>query len=226
VADKAVVVLSGGMDSATLLWLAARYYDVYCISFDYGQKHSKELDYAARLVDIRLGDVDNRHTVVDLTSATACLNSSLTNPDWEVPEGHYAADNMKQTVVPNRNMIMASIAAGYATSIKAVTLAVGVHAGDHAVYPDCRPKFWHAFEYATVLGNEGFIHGEFYVWTPFLNVDKTAIAKKGGEMGVPYEYTWSCYKGGRNHCGKCGTCVERREAFKDSGLIDPTVYEN
>lgn len=223
--DKAVVVLSGGMDSATALYEAkAQGYEVYAISFDYGQRHIKELDYAKKLSTVA-GVAE--HHIVDLTNITSLIdNSSLTNKSIEVPEGHYAQENMKITVVPNRNMIMYAIAIGYAVNIKAKAIYVGVHAGDHAIYPDCRPEFIEELDKIAKIANDGFIEPDFKIEAPFVNKTKADIAKLGTLLGVPYELTWSCYKGGEKHCGKCGTCVERKEAFVVAGVDDPTEYED
>jgi 7-cyano-7-deazaguanine synthase len=222
--EKAVVVLSGGMDSATALYQAkADGFDVYAISFDYGQRHKKELDYARELA-LKAKVVE--HHIVNLTNITELIsNSSLTNESIEVPEGHYAAENMKLTVVPNRNMIMYSVAIGYAVNIKAKAIYVGVHSGDHAIYPDCRPEFIDFLDKIAKSANEGFIEEDFQVKAPFVFKSKADIARIGTELGVPYELTWSCYKGGDKHCGKCGTCVERKEAFELAGITDPTEYE-
>jgi 7-cyano-7-deazaguanine synthase len=225
---KCVVVLSGGMDSATLLHLVVRFHMTpIAVSFNYGQKHGKELDYARQQV-LDLGKKNNTsytHKIIDVTALTAHISKSALTSDAPVPEGHYAADNMKQTVVPNRNMIMMSIAAGIAVNENAVAVATGVHAGDHFVYPDCRPEFVHALEGAIKTGNEGFGHPALFVYAPFLHVGKHDIAKIGDVLGVDYTNTWSCYNGRVQHCGKCGTCVERKEAFDLAGLTDPTVYE-
>jgi 7-cyano-7-deazaguanine synthase len=223
--NKAVVVLSGGMDSATALYQAIKDgFDVYTISFDYGQRHKKELSYAKQL-SRTAGAIE--HHIVDLTSITNLIsNSSLTNEEIEVPEGHYAAENMKLTVVPNRNMIMYAVALGYAVNIKAKTMYVGVHSGDHAIYPDCRPEFIELLDKIAKVANEGFIDKDFQVKAPFVHITKTDIAKLGSQLGVPYELTWSCYKGGEKHCGKCGTDVERKEAFRLAQVPDPTEYED
>jgi len=222
---KAVVVLSGGMDSTTALYVARfRRYDLYAISFDYGQRHKKELDYAKKIA--KEAGVKEHH-IVDLTSITELIsNSSLTNKGIDVPEGHYAAENMKLTVVPNRNMIMYSVAIGYAVNIKAKYIYVGDHTGDHFIYPDCREEFIHSLAKTARVGNEGFIDKNFRIIAPFLYKSKAEIAKIGSQLGVPYELTWSCYKGGEKHCGKCGTDVERKEAFRLAQVPDPTEYED
>lgn len=226
--NKAVVVISGGLDSSTLLHhTVAQYpnYEIYGISFDYGQRHKKELEFAALQVD----QVHGVHKIVDMSflgDLFAESQSSLVNKDVDVPEGHYAEANMKATVVPNRNMIMMSIAAGYAVSIGARILATGVHAGDHFIYPDCRPEFISLLDRTIVAANEGFIKKHFETWAPFLYKSKNDIARLAFNLHVDIANTWSCYKGGDIHCGKCGTCVERQEAIASTGNADPTAYED
>jgi 7-cyano-7-deazaguanine synthase len=220
--DKAVVLLSGGMDSATLLYKAVvDGFTCHAVAFDYGQKHARELEYAQRIAAHR---AETFH-VVPLTEVSAqflrTANSSQTNPAIPVPHGHYADENMKVTVVPNRNMMMLSVAAAYAISIGADTVAYAAHAGDHAIYPDCRPAFISAM--STALEHCHFEPG-IALYAPFSEITKTDIVKIGWLLGVPYEETWSCYEGRTLHCGKCGTCVERREAFLLAGVDDPTVW--
>lgn len=217
----AVVSLSGGMDSTTLLAHVLQDHDALALSFDYGQRHVRELD-AARAVAAHYGV---EHHVIDLTSVGRLLTgSALTDAAVDVPEGHYEAATMKATVVPNRNAIMANIAVGVASSREAEYVALGVHAGDHAVYPDCRPEFVDALRHLAVTALEGFPTPR--IETPFIAWSKTDIARRAGELGVPLEMTWSCYKGGDRHCGRCGTCVERVEAIRDAGMIDPTGYDD
>jgi 7-cyano-7-deazaguanine synthase len=226
--DKVIAVMSGGLDSTTLVYdLHSSDYDVDCISFDYGQRHRKELAYA-RDTCKKLG---LRHDVVDISSITGFLQasgSSLITPGHAVPEGHYAEDNMRSTVVPNRNMIMCSIAGGIAVARGAIAIATAVHAGDHAIYPDCRPKFFAPLKWAMYRANEGFgnlqaipegteFHGSSGpIWTPYIEMTKADIAENAIQLGVPLEDTWSCYKGGEMHCGRCGTCVERLEAIHEA----------
>lgn len=262
-----VAIFSGGLDSTTLVYaLLADGYTPHLISFNYGQRHSKELEYAKRTA----GKLGLRHDIVDLTGITHLIsNSALTSqPDKivrtgaqdfelqenenfiEVPEGHYAEDNMKLTVVPNRNMIMLSIAAGIAVNNSYQFIATGVHAGDHHIYPDCRPEFIYNLARALYEGNQGFAvwnqggHGTAedeggIIRAPFLYATKTDIAFKAFELDVPIELTWSCYKGGEKHCGKCGTCVERLEAIDEAAQrymathetymyesVDKTEYEH
>lgn len=217
---KVVTVLSGGMDSVTLAyWLKAGGHHVAAISFDYHQKHAKELAFAR----LTCSDLGLEHYVFDLRPYQDIALSALTNKHIEVPDGHYAEESMKATVVPNRNMTMMSIAAAWAISSNAQGIAVGVHAGDHAVYPDCRPEFIVHMETTLKVANEGFIDPSFQILAPWISLSKNDIAKIGNTLGVPWERTWSCYKGGELHCGKCGTCVERKEAL-DSQHFDPTEY--
>lgn len=220
--QRAVAIVSGGMDSTVLAYLLAdKGYALHLLSFDYGQRHAKELTYASRTA-ARLGA---RHDIIDLTSLNVLLHgSALTSADIEVPDGHYAEDTMKQTVVPNRNAIMLSIACGAAVADGAQMLATGVHSGDHYIYPDCRPEFVDSIEATFLTGMEGFIDPDFQVYAPFLYKTKADIAQYGAQLAVPWEDTWSCYKGGDVHCGSCGTCYERREAFAIADVADPTEY--
>lgn len=219
---KAIAIVSGGMDSVTLVaHLRNEGYDVEMICFNYGQRHSIELWHAMHIA-VRFGIP---HTVIDLSDLGSELSgSSLTDRSIPVPEGHYAAENMKQTVVPNRNAIMLSIAWGIAVARGAEVVATGIHAGDHAIYPDCREPFAKAFQKAMSLANEGFGNPDLKLSTPFVQKSKADIVTIGSELGVPFEMTWSCYNGGDIHCGRCGTCVERKEAFLLAKVEDPTVY--
>lgn len=218
-----VIVASGGMDSATLAWhYKDQGYTVRLVGFDYGQRHRKELQALADIAD-RLGGTS---TVVPLNLRDHLHGSALTSDEVEVPDGHYAQETMKATVVPNRNSIMLSIATGIAVAEGAEVVATGVHAGDHFIYPDCRPAFFTPFAEAMRHANEGFAVEGFRLEAPFITWTKADIAAHGARLGVPYEITWSCYKGGDIHCGRCGTCVERIEAFIDAGADDPTQYED
>jgi len=204
---KTIIVLSGGMDSTTLLYkLLAEGKEVKAISFNYGQRHSKELEYAAKTCQ----KLKVEHKVIDMTFLKELVsNSSLTGSE-AVPHGHYEDESMKKTVVPNRNMIMASIAIGWAVNEDFDEVALGVHSGDHAIYPDCRPEFVEALNKVANIANFKSIS----IYAPFLNIDKGDIAILGSELDVPYEDTWTCYEGGEVACGKCGACQERDEAFK------------
>jgi 7-cyano-7-deazaguanine synthase len=217
---SAVAIISGGMDSATLAYLLAdQGQALHLLSFDYGQRHRKEVGYARDLAAL----LGARHDLVELRSAGRLLaGSALTDPEVPVPDGHYAEESMRATVVPNRNAIMLSIAYGVAVAERAEVVAVGVHAGDHYIYPDCRPSFLDAFAAMQAQATEGF--GTPQLQAPFAQLTKAQIVTIGQQLGVPFASTWSCYKGGPTHCGTCGTCYERAEAFMVAGVPDPTRY--
>lgn len=220
-AKIAVAIVSGGMDSVTLAYaLKAGGYDLSLLSFNYGQRHAKELDFAKKAAEA-LGAA---HTILDLSSLQALLPGNALTDAVAVPDGHYAEESMKVTVVPNRNAIMLSIAFAHALAIKAEIVAIGNHGGDHFIYPDCRPEFIETFAKMQKVGMEGFGAESLELDSPFLNLTKADICKLGSIYGVPYKDTWSCYKGGEIHCGTCGTCVERKEAFQFAGVEDPTEY--
>ena len=216
---KAVVLLSGGMDSVTALhWARAEHEVVGAVSFDYGAKHNhREIPLAAW----HCAQSGVKHDIIDLDFVNRLFASDLLKSGGDVPEGHYADENMKKTVVPFRNGIMLSIACGLAESREAEALVIAAHAGDHAIYPDCRESFMQSMGSAMREGT----YAKIELLRPFVHIDKAGIAKLGASLGVDYGKTWSCYKGGEVHCGKCGTCVERIEAFELAGLDDPTVYE-
>lgn len=205
---KAICVFSGGMDSTTLLYhLLDGKLETLAVSFDYGQRHKIELEYAAKTC----ARLKVPHKLIDISSMAGLLGANaLTDTSVKVPEGHYEEETMKATVVPNRNMIFLAIAGGYAVAEEADLLAVAVHAGDHAIYPDCRPEFIDRFEEALQAGN----YHQVSVYAPFMNLSKKEIAVEGRRLGVDFNQTWSCYVGGDKPCGKCGTCVERAEALE------------
>lgn len=214
---KAVVICSGGLDSTTLLYKTLNDgMQVYPIAFNYGQRHVKELDSLRNVLKL----LNMSPSIVDISSIGPILKSALTS-DIEVPDGHYEEDSMKVTVVPNRNMIMISIAVGYAESIGADYVRFGVHSGDHAIYPDCRPEFLHSMK--QVIKNSTY--NSPILEAPFMGCRKEDIVIIGNILKVPFELTWSCYKGGEVHCGKCGTCIERKESFTKALVKDPTIYE-
>lgn len=221
-AGHAVVIISGGLDSTVLAyWLASHGTRLALLSIDYRQRHRIELEYACATA-VQLG---MSHQVADLSGLAALLGgSALTDSAVEVPDGHYTDASMRATVVPNRNAIMLDVAVAAAISCGADAVAYGAHAGDHAIYPDCRPEFFEAYQALAASANEGFLPPGFEVIAPFLGLSKADIVSLGAEIGVPFAATWSCYRGLDLHCGMCGTCVERREAFAVADVDDPTVY--
>lgn len=217
---KVVVLVSGGMDSVVALHHAAAggHEVLGGLSFDYGSKHNhREIPFAKYHCD-QLGVA---HQTIDLGFINTHFESALLQSGDAIPDGHYEESSMKQTVVPFRNGIMLAIAAGFAESREAEGLVIAAHAGDHAIYPDCREDFMKAMGEAIQLGT----YANLTVLRPFIAQRKEEIAARGHELGVDFAQTWSCYKGGREHCGTCGTCVERREAFALAGLEDPTNYQ-
>lgn len=221
---KGICVLSGGLDSCCLAYMMKNMKDIdslEMINFNYGQRHKKEIDYAKKIAD----KLESKIHLVDLTQLTPLLKGSALTDDIKVPEIEYDEKSMSLTVVPNRNAIMLSIAWGYATSIKASIIGCGAHAGDHFIYPDCRHTFFDLFERTMMLGTQGISNPELNLFLPFLQKDKSYAVKVGKQLGVDFTQTWSCYKGGDIHCGKCGTCYERKKAFLEAGINDPTQYE-
>jgi 7-cyano-7-deazaguanine synthase len=209
--EDTVIILSGGMDSTTLLYyLRDLKINMAALTFNYGQRHHREIACAVATC----AKLEVPHSVIDLKPITWLINNSvLTDHSLEVPEGHYTDEIMKQTVVPNRNMIMLSIAIGYAENLKFDSVSIANHAGDHAIYPDCRTEFIDALNKASILGT----YNEIKLFSPFTDMTKTGIAMIGLQLGIDYDKdTWSCYKGNEVHCGKCGTCVERLEALKEA----------
>lgn len=219
-----VAIVSGGLDSVTMLYhMIDNGHQPYVMSFYYGQRHAKELEFAETAAET----FSLPWTMVDLSSIANILNdsgSSLVNTRIKVPEGKYDAENMKSTVVPNRNMMMASLAASVSIAFDGLYISTAVHNGDAAIYPDCRPAFWSKFEATVKKGNLGFANMDWHVEAPFLYKSKTDIVRRAGELNVPLNMTWSCYKGEDIHCGRCGTCVERLEAVDKAGVEDATEY--
>jgi 7-cyano-7-deazaguanine synthase len=216
---KVVVLLSGGMDSVTAFHHArAEHAVVAALSFDYGAKHNhREIPCAMWHAE----HAGVSHEIVPLRFIDRLFTSDLLCSGGDVPDGHYAEQSMKRTVVPFRNGIMLAVACGYAESIGAEGLVIAAHSGDHAIYPDCREPFMAAMARAMEEGT----YARIRLLRPFIALDKAAIARRGAELGVDFSRTWSCYKGGETHCGTCGTCVERREAFALAGIEDPTIYQ-
>lgn len=217
---KVIVLLSGGMDSVTALHDAMGSHEVLAaLSFDYGAKHhSRELPMAAWHC-LRLGIP---HKIVPLAFVAGEFASDLLTGGGLIPDGHYEEETMKSTVVPFRNGIMLSIAAGFAESHGGGGVVIAAHSGDHAIYPDCRETFMEPMARAIREGTYACIE----LLRPFIAMDKAGIVKRGAELGVDFNRTWSCYKGLDVHCGTCGTCVERREAFLLAGISDPTSYSS
>ena len=217
---QTVLIYSGGVDSTTLLYhLLGDGHEVKTLAVDYGQRHHIEIDCAKNIAQCLGVELE----VADMKGISHLLGgSSLTSPDLAVPEGHYAEESMKQTIVPNRNMIMLAVAVGWAISHKYDTVSYAAHGGDHAIYPDCREEFAQALDKTIQLAD----WHQVSLHRPFVEMTKADIIKMGAKLDVPFEKTWSCYKGGKLHCGCCGTCVERREAFYLSGVNDPTSYES
>jgi len=217
---KALVLFSGGLDSTVLAaQLLADGAETRLLSIDYGQRHAKELQQAEKIAEA----LGLPHRILRLPDLGPLLGgSSLTDDQVELPEGHYAEESMKATVVPNRNMILLALAGGHALSLEFDTIAYAAHAGDHTIYPDCRPEFADAME--TALGLADW--EKLSLHRPFVHLSKTDLVKKGSELDAPLHLTWSCYAGREKHCGKCGTCVERKEAFALAKVTDPTEYED
>lgn len=213
-----VIVVSGGMDSITLLY-DKKEEIALAVTFDYGSKHNaREIAWAK----VHCGRLGIRHIVIKLDFMQKYFTSSLLEGGDEIPEGHYADENMKSTVVPFRNGIMLSVAAGIAESNGLKKILIANHGGDHTIYPDCRPEFIGAMDRA--IGNGTY--EDVRIDAPYTNITKADIAKIGKRLGIDYSETWSCYKGGERHCGKCGTCIERKEAMALAGIDDRTEYES
>ncbi len=216
---KTLVICSGGLDSVSLAHIVAEERQLTrLVSFDYGQRHRKELDFAAAAAQ----RLNVPHHLIDMRPIGAALTGSALTDDIDVPDGHYAEETMRITVVPNRNAIMLAIGFGVAAANGDEAVATAVHGGDHFIYPDCRPGFTRAFETMQRAALDGYADVDLY--TPFVERSKANIVADGARHGTPFAETWSCYKGGNLHCGRCGTCVERREAFHLAGVADPTAY--
>ncbi len=214
---KGLIILSGGLDSTTLMhYLASKKYALKAISFDYGQKHDREIECAKW----QCKSLNIPHEIISLDFINQCFNSSLLQSGETIPEGHYEDENMKSTVVPNRNMILISIAAGYAISHNIENIFYGAHSGDHTIYPDCRPKFITSLQKTLKLCDWQNIN----LKAPFQNMDKAEIVKIGNDLNIDFTQTQTCYNGAEKACGKCGSCVERLEAFHLNNLEDPLTY--
>lgn len=212
-----LLVLSGGLDSTTMLYeYQSRI--AKAVSFHYGSNHNDKEIACAALHCKRLGI---EHQVIRLPFFKDVLHSSLLSGANAIPEGHYADENMHSTVVPFRNGIMLSIAAAMAEDSGLQYVMLANHSGDHAIYPDCRPEFVGAMSKAIEAGTYNGVQ----LWAPYTNITKADICRHGKALGIDYSETWSCYKGEDKHCGRCGTCVERREALAAAGINDTTEYQ-
>ncbi|TDA27831.1 MAG: 7-cyano-7-deazaguanine synthase QueC [Archaeoglobi archaeon] len=220
---KAVLIFSGGLDSSTLLYhLLSKGYEVSAVTFIYGQKHSKEIEFAKKLVEKakEIGKLD--HRIVDISSIHDLISFGAITGNEKVPEGFYTEESQKVTIVPNRNMILLSIAAGYAVKIGAKEVYYAAHRSDYSIYPDCRKEFVKALDTAIYLGN---LWNPVELKAPFIDKTKAEIVELGLRLKVPYEFTWSCYRGEERPCLSCGTCIERTEAFLLNGVRDPLLSE-
>lgn len=215
---KSLIVLSGGMDSVTLLH-DKKEEIALAVTFDYGSNHNKRELACAKYHCKMLGIA---HIVIPLNFIHDYFRSSLLDGAEAIPEGHYAADNMKSTVVPFRNGIMLSVACGLAESRGLSSVLIANHFGDHAIYPDCSAPFVNAMGEAMRRGTYAGIK----IDAPYTTITKTDVAKIGKAIGLDYSTTYSCYKGGEHHCGRCGTCMERKEALREAGIDDPTIYDD
>ncbi|WP_371185285.1 7-cyano-7-deazaguanine synthase QueC [Thalassotalea maritima] len=216
--NNVVVIYSGGMDSFTVLNRALEDgKNVYALTFDYGQKHVKEIEYARNVCN----ELNIEHKVIDITAINQLLAGSSLTDSIDIPEGHYEEESMKSTVVPNRNMILLSLAVGYAVSVGASQVYYGAHSGDHAIYPDCRPEFVEKMNDVCQIAN----YEPVTIHSPYLLQSKIEILTDGLRMGLDYSKTWTCYNGREKACGKCGACQERLEAFSENNQTDPLAYE-
>ena len=220
---KVVLILSGGIDSSTLLYhLLDKGHDIHALTFNYGQKHSKELEHSKMIAERAKSAGSVSHRIVDISSIHDLISAGALTGDSSVPKAFYSEEVQKRTIVPNRNMIMLSIAAGYAVKIEAKEVYYAAHKSDYSIYPDCRKEFVKAFDAAVYLAN---------LWTPveikapFVDMTKDEIVKLGFELNVPYEITWSCYEGDERPCLSCGTCLERTEAFLLNNAKDPLLSD-
>ena len=213
-----IIIYSGGLDSTTLLY-EERERIALAVTFDYGSNHAAREIACARRHCEKLGI---EHLVIDLAFIGRYFCSSLTAGADAIPDGNYDDENMRSTVVPFRNGIMLSVACGLAESRGLKRVLIANHGGDHAIYPDCRPEFVEAMDSAMTAGTYEGVK----LVAPYTDITKGDIVKRGVKLGIDYGTTYSCYRGGERHCGRCGTCRERKEAFAEAGIIDPTNYED
>ncbi len=220
----AVMILSGGLDSTTLLWyLCSKGAEVHALTFNYGQRHSREIEHAKKVVEAaKKAGFNLTHRVVDISSISHLISSGALTGEEEVPHGFYTDERQKVTVVPNRNMIMLSIAAGYAVKLGEREVYYAAHRSDYAIYPDCRKEFVKALDAAIYLAT---LFTPVELKAPFVDMTKAEVVSLGLKLKVPYELTWSCYEGGERPCLKCGTCLERTEAFLLNEVRDPLLSD-
>ncbi len=217
-----VLIMSGGVDSATLLWyLMERFDEIHVITYIYGQRHVKEVEHAKKVVERAKERAKILHKIADISCIHDLIAKGALTGDEEVPEGFYTDESQKVTIVPNRNMILLSIAVGYAMKVGEREVYYAAHKSDYAIYPDCRKEFVKALDSAVYLATDRTVE----VKAPFVDMTKAEVVKLGLKLGVPYELTWSCYKGGERPCLKCGTCLERTEAFLLNGVKDPALTD-
>jgi 7-cyano-7-deazaguanine synthase len=221
--EKVVLILSGGIDSSTLLFYLLEKYEIHCLTFHYGQKHSKEVEYSRKIAGYAGKRGSIKHIVVDLSSIKDLISKGSLTGEEELPKAFYTEETQKRTIVPNRNMILLSIAGGYAVKEGVRKVYYAAHKSDYSIYPDCRKEFVKALDTALYLGN---------LWTPieleapFVDKTKAEIVSLGLKLKVPYELTWSCYSGSERPCLSCGTCLERTEAFLENGVKDPLLTDD
>lgn len=213
-----LIIYSGGLDSTTLLYEERKRISL-AVTFDYGSNHAAREMACAKYHCEKLGI---EHLIIDLNFIAKHFTSSLIAGAEAIPEGNYAESNMRSTVVPFRNGIMLSVACGLAESRHLDRVLIANHGGNHAIYPDCRPEFIRAMDEAMHAGT----YQKVNIAAPYTHITKADIVRRGAELGIDYTQTYSCYRGGELHCGRCSTCRERHEAFKNAGLTDPTTYEN
>ena len=218
-----VLIMSGGVDSSTLLWyLIERYDEIHVLTFIYGQKHAKEVEHAKMIVERAREKAKIHHEIVDISSIQRLIAKGALTGDEEIPEGFYTDESQRKTIVPNRNMILLAIAVGYAVKVGEKEVYYAAHKSDYAIYPDCRKEFVKALDTAVYLAT---IFDPVEIKAPFVDMTKAEIVKLGLKLGVPYELTWSCYRGEERPCLKCGTCLERTEAFLMNGVKDPALSD-
>ncbi len=217
-----VLIMSGGVDSATLLWyLMERFKEIHVITYIYGQRHVKEVEHAKKVVEKAREKAKVHHKIADISCIHDLISKGALTGDEEVPEGFYTDESQKVTIVPNRNMILLSIAVGYAVKVGEREVYYAAHKSDYAIYPDCRKEFVKALDSAVYLATDRMVE----IKAPLVDMTKAEVVKLGLKLGVPYELTWSCYRGEDRPCLKCGTCLERTEAFLLNGVKDPALTD-